>query len=128
MYNTPPMIEVKTASLKRDKLNVIPIDKTRSAVAFYDGGRLKVIDDLCPHMGGPISQGKFCPKNRKIECPWHGYRFSTEDLELKENPNEEIWVRHLAPEKADTYKTPRYRLRELKCQVQGETLAIQDRP
>ena len=36
-------------------------------------GEIGVIDNTCPHMGGPLSEGII--ENEYIECPWHGYEF-----------------------------------------------------
>ena len=40
-------------------------DSTGAAIAF---------DDLCPHRGAPLSQGRI--QDGKLECPYHGMRFS----------------------------------------------------
>ena len=29
--------------------------------------------DLCPHKGGPMSEGEI--ENGALRCPWHGWRF-----------------------------------------------------
>ncbi len=34
-----------------------------------------VIDNACPHMGGPLGEGQI--ENGYIKCPWHGYEFHT---------------------------------------------------
>ena len=34
---------------------------------------IHVWTEVCPHEGGPLSQGKVC--NGYIECPWHGLKF-----------------------------------------------------
>ena len=36
-------------------------------------GNLIAYSAVCPHMLGPLSQGKLT--NSEVECPWHGYRF-----------------------------------------------------
>jgi nitrite reductase (NADH) small subunit len=61
---------------------------------FYLKGRFSAYRNVCPHMGGPVCQGKILPRveediaaDRKsrgfmfsktqtnIVCPWHGYEF-----------------------------------------------------
>lgn len=36
-------------------------------------GQLIAYSALCPHLLGPLSEGKL--NDSEVECPWHGYRF-----------------------------------------------------
>ncbi len=36
------------------------------------------VDNVCPHMGAPLSNGK-CIDEQWIECPFHRYKFSITD-------------------------------------------------
>ena len=70
---------------------------------FRQGERLVAYHNICPHVGGPVCQGKifnrveeliapdmtsrglrFGPQ-RHIVCPWHGYEF---DLETGAHPGD----------------------------------------
>jgi nitrite reductase (NADH) small subunit len=40
-----------------------------------DDGRLFVVEDKCPHRGGPLSLGRRTTDERLV-CPWHGSRIT----------------------------------------------------
>src|SRR3989338_2088568 len=44
---------------------------------FLHDGRFFTLSNLCPHQGGPISQGEIV--NGYVECPWHRYQFSVQN-------------------------------------------------
>lgn len=41
-------------------------------VANVDG-EICAMDNVCPHWGGPLGQGRI--ENGKIVCPWHGWQY-----------------------------------------------------
>jgi NAD(P)H-dependent nitrite reductase small subunit len=43
---------------------------------FNIDGTVYAIDDVCPHQGGPISEGE-C-EGKIVTCPWHGWEFDVE--------------------------------------------------
>jgi nitrite reductase (NADH) small subunit len=51
------------------------------------GGDISVVDNECPHHGGPLGEGMI--EAGKIVCPWHAWEFdlktgaSTEDSDTK---------------------------------------------
>jgi len=63
---------------------------------YRHGDRLLAYENLCPHDGGPVCQGKVIPRveemlgadqksrglrfsdRRNIVCPWHGWEFDLE--------------------------------------------------
>jgi nitrite reductase/ring-hydroxylating ferredoxin subunit len=45
----------------------------RSLLVVNAGGQIHVIDALCTHLEGPLSQGAV--DGDVIACPWHGARF-----------------------------------------------------
>ena len=47
-------------------------------------GKMFGLRDICPHRGVPLSAG--CLKSGTVECPYHGWRFGTEDGLCKEIP------------------------------------------
>ena len=87
------------------------------AVVFRDRESVRVMRDLCPHMGAPLSEGHMV--NGCLQCPWHGYRFDPADGHFVENPNEQ----RFAPLRA-LYKTfkpekrPNYRIQAFAFEVE----------
>jgi NAD(P)H-dependent nitrite reductase small subunit len=51
---------------------LIEIDNKRIAL-FYVGDHYYAIDDVCPHRGGPLSEGDIA--GEAVVCPWHGATF-----------------------------------------------------
>jgi len=50
-----------------------------------ENGTLFAMRDICPHRAAPFSAG--CQKDGTVECPYHGWRFGTEDGACKEIPS-----------------------------------------
>lgn len=61
-------------------------------VALVHAGRPFVYRDLCPHMGGPLSEGTYDPRGGTLSCPWHGYEFDAATGAFARNPNAEIFA------------------------------------
>lgn len=51
-------------------------------------GEIGVIDNACPHMGGPLGEGVI--DNGYIKCPWHGYEFHPCTGKSPEGFNDEV--------------------------------------
>jgi len=51
---------------------LIEIEGRRIAL-FNLSGAFYAIDDVCPHRGGPLSEGDI--EGDVVTCPWHGARF-----------------------------------------------------
>jgi NAD(P)H-dependent nitrite reductase small subunit len=45
----------------------------REIALFNAGGKIFAIDNVCPHRGGPLSDGAL--EGGVVVCPWHGWRF-----------------------------------------------------
>lgn len=58
---------------------VTEIGETEIAV-FYDGTDYFALNNVCPHQGGPLGDGKV--EDACVYCPWHGWQF---DLETGEH-------------------------------------------
>jgi nitrite reductase (NADH) small subunit len=101
---------------------VIEIDGLEIGV-FHVKGQFSAYVNICPHLGGPVCQGKVLPRveediaaDRKsrgfvfsktetnIVCPWHGYEFDVRTGRHQGNP-------HL-------------RLRPLNVRVSGEEVFV----
>ncbi|HEV2764338.1 MAG TPA: Rieske (2Fe-2S) protein [Pyrinomonadaceae bacterium] len=115
------LTKVPLREIKKNSLNRIQVDERLTVLVFFDGETYRAVDDVCPHMGGPLSQGRFCARTRTLSCPWHGYVYDAETLALKENPNEEIWARPFAA----ACETPPYRLRQLRVRAESGHLLIE---
>jgi nitrite reductase/ring-hydroxylating ferredoxin subunit len=68
-------------------------------------GKFTAFENVCPHMGGPVCQGKINPRmleviaedktslglafskeQTNIACPWHGYEFDIQTGRHQGNP------------------------------------------
>ena len=49
----------------------------RRIALFNDAGMLCALDDVCTHVGGPLSEG-LC-EGGVVTCPWHGAQFRIRD-------------------------------------------------
>lgn len=47
--------------------------RNKPMAVWNDGGTFYVTNMICPHMGGPLSEGKLT--DGVIECPWHGWTY-----------------------------------------------------
>ena len=48
------------------------------------GGKIFAITETCPHLGGPLSEGKLVGDT--IECPWHASRLALDDGHVVNGP------------------------------------------
>lgn len=92
------MSEVMVGSIAEftgeEEHRVLSIEGVEVGIFHRGEGRLVAYENRCPHMGGPVCQGKlynrvdellqpdkksiglrFAPE-RHIVCPWHGYEFN----------------------------------------------------
>lgn len=72
-------------------------------IALFDvKGTLYAIEDACPHMGGPLSDGDLT--GTVVTCPWHAWQFDVcsgvnpdeEEIRVRSYPvkveGEDVWV------------------------------------
>ena len=113
-------IPLELKGLEPGALNRRRVDEGVEVVAIAGPEGLKVVRDLCPHMGGPISAGRYCAEDGTLHCPWHGYVFNVADGRMLRNPNDEMFCKlkglyaSYKPE-----KTPQYRLQTLSCEIEA---------
>ena len=68
------LIKVATAAtLPPGKAACCEVRGQRIAV-FNVEGTIYAINDVCPHSGGPLSEGHV--RDGAVSCPWHGAAFS----------------------------------------------------
>lgn len=72
---------------------IVAVDDAEIGV-FCVNGRFTAFENVCPHLGGPVCQGKVIPRVQEViaedktslglafskdqtnvACPWHGYEF-----------------------------------------------------
>lgn len=46
----------------------------RMVGVFLNGESVVAYEDLCPHRGGPLTEGDVV--GNEIRCPWHGSKFA----------------------------------------------------
>lgn len=83
---------------------VVEVDGTAVGV-FCRDGKFTAFENVCPHMGGPVCQGKiiarvlelvtedktslglsFSKDQTNVACPWHGYEFDITTGQHQGNP------------------------------------------
>jgi nitrite reductase/ring-hydroxylating ferredoxin subunit len=45
----------------------------REVGLYVIDGRIHAVDGVCPHMRGPLAEGRLA--GAEVTCPWHGWRF-----------------------------------------------------
>ena len=56
----------------------------KSIALFNIGGDFYAIDNVCPHRGGPLSEGDM--DGPQVTCPWHAWQFDLKTGTNLENP------------------------------------------
>jgi nitrite reductase/ring-hydroxylating ferredoxin subunit len=87
-------LEVPVSRLRRGRIHTFEA-RGRPFIIFWAGDRLVVASEICPHIGGPLSEGKLENNGCALRCPWHGYKYDTNTGALLENPNEEFIQKRL---------------------------------
>ena len=62
--------------LPEGRVTTVTIGNRSLAVTHHDG-KFGVLDNRCPHQGGPLGEGSI--ENGMLRCPWHGYDYSPLD-------------------------------------------------
>ena len=94
----------KAAAFPNPGRKVIDVDGTAVGVFRLDN-RFMAYENVCPHMGGPVCQGKiiarveekvatdktslglsFSKDHTNVVCPWHGYEFDIATGQHQGNP------------------------------------------
>jgi len=116
---------IHITQLKPEFVNLVDLEEELQVVVIKKADGISVIADVCPHMGGYLSQGKYCTKSSTLQCPWHGYIFNVDTGGFIENPNEIIWgnlrypTEHFKPK-----TTPKYKLNKLEYEIDQDKIYI----
>ncbi len=63
----------------------LSVEASGKPIAIFEvGGALFAIDDECPHVGAPLSEG--IVSGEAVQCSWHGSRFRLRTGEVLEPP------------------------------------------
>lgn len=58
--------------------------KEKMLCVANSGGEISVMDNVCPHRGGPLGQGMI--EEGKLICPWHAWTFDVKTGEAVHTP------------------------------------------
>ena len=94
----------KAAAFPNPGRKVVEVDGIAVGV-FCQNGKFTAYENVCPHMGGPVCQGKiiarvqeliaadktslglaFSKDQTNVACPWHGYEFDIATGQHQGNP------------------------------------------
>jgi thiamine pyrophosphate-dependent acetolactate synthase large subunit-like protein/nitrite reductase/ring-hydroxylating ferredoxin subunit len=59
--------------LPEGRVKTVTVGRRTLAVTHFDGG-YGVLDNRCPHQGGPLGEGSI--EHGWLRCPWHGYDYN----------------------------------------------------
>ncbi len=54
---------------------VVTVNDEQIAI-FYENEEYFAVNNVCPHQGGPLGDGKV--EDKCVYCPWHGWEFEIE--------------------------------------------------
>jgi len=60
------------------------VDDGVAVLLVKRGERIFAITETCPHLGGPLSEGKLV--GDAIQCPWHNSELALEDGHVVNGP------------------------------------------
>ncbi|WP_146875536.1 Rieske 2Fe-2S domain-containing protein [Halovibrio variabilis] len=55
----------------RHEGQLLTVGRQRYFIFRSGSGIEHMIQDKCPHRGGPLSRGRWDPVKLRLECPWH---------------------------------------------------------
>lgn len=65
----------------------VHLNDGRQIVLFNSSGEIYALENICPHMGGPLGEGEF--DNCLVTCPWHGWQFNVKTGECINVPGDD---------------------------------------
>jgi nitrite reductase/ring-hydroxylating ferredoxin subunit len=90
----PAPVEIPLRSIRRGRIHTFDV-RGRPIIVFWAKDQLVVALEVCPHLGGPLSEAQLVDDGCALRCPWHGYKFDTLTGEFLENPNLQYVQRRL---------------------------------
>ena len=80
----------KLANLKDippGKSLIVTIADGREIALFHVENKVYALDNVCPHMGGPLGNGEI--DDCTVTCPWHGWQFNIKNGACINMPGED---------------------------------------
>lgn len=58
-----------------------------SIALFKLNGEIFALENVCPHMGGPLGEGEI--EDGYVTCPWHAWKFDIKDGACENMPGDD---------------------------------------
>ncbi|MSR78051.1 MAG: nitrite reductase small subunit NirD [Candidatus Omnitrophica bacterium] len=68
---------------------------------FQVSGKIYAIQNICPHQGGPLSEGGI--HGTEVMCPWHGWNFDVTNGSCSFNPRIKVTCFKVKEDGEDIY-------------------------
>lgn len=69
------------------KKMIANLEDGREIAIFNCDGEFYALDNVCPHMGGPLGEGEM--EGCMVVCPWHGWQFNIKDGTCQNMPGDD---------------------------------------
>ncbi len=96
----------KISDFDEGKGKSVKIDDDTQVAVFKIGGKIFVIEESCPHQGGPLSEGEV--EGLNVICPWHQMKYELESG----NSSSDAWDKE-------------YKVKAFKVILEGEDVKIE---
>jgi nitrite reductase (NADH) small subunit len=63
----------ETSEIEEGKSLIVKGPDGLEIVLFKQEGEIFALENVCPHMGGPLGDGEI--ESCMVTCPWHGWQF-----------------------------------------------------
>ncbi len=75
------------ADIPNGKALIVKGPDGREIGLFNAEGTIYALENVCPHMGGPLCEGDI--EEGLLTCPWHGWQFDIKTAACENMPGEE---------------------------------------
>jgi NAD(P)H-dependent nitrite reductase small subunit len=96
-----PWIKAGTVSDLEEGIGKLVETESKRIALFKVDGKFYAVEEVCPHRGGPLSEGDI--EECEVVCPWHGWRFNLETGISPVNPNVKIETYAVKVEGSDLF-------------------------
>jgi len=74
----------QTSEIPAGQGKCVEVEGKRIAIFNVDG-TFYALDDVCPHQGGPLSEGEI--SGNVVTCPWHGWEYDVATGVNRDDPD-----------------------------------------